>query len=145
MRAIAGILVGLVVGFFVAVAVGVVVLGAAGAAAPSPANVNLSDPQRVVEIFAELPAAAKIGLMLAWFGAALAGASIAKLIAPRSWVAWTVTGLVALYVVANIFVLPMPGWMQALSVVAPLLGGLIANHLVADGSEPDPGDLDTDG
>ncbi len=80
--------------------------------------------------------------MLAWFGAALVGAAVAKLIAPRSWVAWTVTGLIALYVVANVFVLPMPGWMQALSVAAPLLGGLIANHLVADRSEADLTDAD---
>lgn len=142
MRSIAGIIAGLIVGFLVAIAVGVVVFGAAGGAAPSPGNVNLSDPQRVVEIFAELPVGAKIGLMLAWFGAALAGVAVAKLIAPRRWVAWTVTGLIALYVVANIFVLPMPGWMQALSVVAPLLGGLIANHLVADRSEPDLADED---
>jgi len=144
MRAIGGIIAGLIVGFLVAIMVGVVVFSAVGTAPPSPASVNLSDPQRVLEIFAELPVGAKIGLMLAWFGAALAGAAIAKLIAPRSWVAWTVTGLIALYVVANIFVLPMPGWMQAVSVAAPLLGGLIANHLVADRLDPDMAAEDAD-
>jgi len=130
MRAIVGVVVGLVVGFAVTILIGIVAIGAMGAA-PSQSDVELSDTRRILEIFAEMPIGAKIGLMGAWFGGALSGAAIAKLIARRGWAAWTVAGLIAAYVVANVFILPMPGWMQALSVLAPLLGGLVANHLVA--------------
>jgi hypothetical protein len=131
MRAVAGIIVGLVVGFLVTIVIGIVAVGAAVGAAPGQGDVNLSDPNLIVEIFAEMPLGAKLALMAAWFGGAFAGAAIGKLIARRGWVAWTIAGLMAAYVVANVLILPMPGWMQALSVLAPLLGGLLANHFVA--------------
>ena len=31
-------------------------------------------------------------------------------------------------------ILPMPGWLQAIAVAAPLIGGLIGNHLVGERS-----------
>ena len=37
---------------------------------------------------------------------------------------------IALGAVMNLFVIPHPVWMQLSAVVAPLLGGVIANHLV---------------
>ena len=43
---------------------------------------------------------------------------------------WTTTAIFVLYVLLTVLILPMPGWLQALSVVAPLAGGLIANHLI---------------
>jgi len=79
-----------------------------------------------------MPQSAKIALMAAWLVGALVGAATGKLIARRGWVAWTVAALIALYVVLNVLILPLPGWMQALSIAAPLIGGLLANHLVKD-------------
>ncbi|HYN45924.1 MAG TPA: hypothetical protein VES64_04460 [Allosphingosinicella sp.] len=127
MRAIGGILAGLIVGLLVTILIGVV----GGIFFPvSAGSPGFSRPQQVVDAFAEMPQGLKIVLMLAWFGGTLAGAAVAKRISGSGWVAWTVTGLIAAYVLANVLVLPMPGWMQALSVAAPLLGGFIANHLV---------------
>ncbi len=37
---------------------------------------------------------------------------------------------------ANVLILPLPGWVQALWIAAPLLGGLIGNHLAKDGPVP---------
>ena len=127
MRAIVGIVVGLVAGFAAAILIGII---GVGATATAPAGVDASDPRQVVEAFANMPDSAKIALMIAWFAGGLVGALVAKLIARVAWAAWVVAALIALYVVLNVLVLPLPGWMQALSVVAPLLGGLIANHLV---------------
>lgn len=128
MRAIGGIVAGLIVGLMVTIVIGVI----GGIIFPiSATSVGFSRPQQIVDAFAEMPQGMKIMLMLGWFGGTLAGAALAKRIAGSAWVAWAVTGLIAAYVVANVLVLPMPGWMQALSIAAPLLGGFVANHLVA--------------
>jgi len=126
MRAVVGIVVGVVVGLLATIGIGLI----GGMIYPSSASASMSNPQQIVDAFRELPQGAKVALVLAWFGGGLVGAAVAKLIERRNWVAWTVCGLIAAYVVANVLILPMPAWMQALSVAAPLLGGLIANHLV---------------
>ena len=133
MRAVGGIFAGLIVGLIATVLVGIV---GVGATLSGPVNADISDPRQVVEAFANMGMGPNIALMTAWFVGGLAGALIAKLIARRSWVAWTVAILIALYVVLNMLVLPLPGWMQALSVIAPLIGGLIGNHLVGTGAAP---------
>lgn len=131
MRAIAGIIVGLIAGFAATILIGIVGVGATFSA---PAGMEASNPRQVLEAFANMPQAAQIALMVAWLGGGFVGALVAKLIARVSWAAWTVAGLIAAYVVLNMLVLPLPGWMQALSIAAPLIGGLIGNHLVAAGA-----------
>ena len=129
MRALAGIAVGLVAGFVATILIGIVGIGLTYT---PPAGMNAGNPALVMEAFASMPTASKIALMVAWFGGGLAGAAIAKLIARASWAAWTVTLLIGAYVVLNSIVLPLPAWMQALSIAAPLIGGLIGNHLVRE-------------
>ena len=127
MRAVAGIVVGLIAGFIATIVIGIIGVGATFTA---PAGMNVSTPQQVLEAFAAMPTGPKIALMIAWFGGGLVGAAVAKLIARQGWAAWTVAALIAAYVLLNTLVLPLPGWMQVLSIAAPLIGGLIANHLV---------------
>jgi hypothetical protein len=129
MRALAGILAGLVAGFAATILIGIVGIGMTYT---PPAGASASNPAEVMATFAAMPTAAKVALMFAWFGGGLAGAAVAKLIARRAWAAWTVTLLIGAYVVLNSIVLPLPAWMQALSIAAPLIGGLIGNHLVRD-------------
>ncbi|HKR24521.1 MAG TPA: hypothetical protein VJS15_04625 [Allosphingosinicella sp.] len=127
MRAIAGIIIGLIVGFAATILIGIIGIGATYSAPP---GMEATNPRQVLEAFAGMSQGPQIALMLAWFGGGLVGALVAKLIARKGWAAWTVAVLIAAYVVMNMLVLPLPGWMQALSVAAPLIGGLIANHLV---------------
>ena len=129
MRALAGILAGLVAGFAATILIGIVGIGMTYT---PPAGASASNPAEVMATFAAMPTAAKVALMFAWFGGGLAGAAVAKLIARRAWAAWTVTLLIGAYVVLNSIVLPLPAWMQALSIAAPLIGGLIGNHLVRE-------------
>ena len=129
MRAFLGILAGIVVGFVALVVIALV--GGLIFPAPVPAG-GMSRPQQLIEMFETLPIGAKSAVILAWFGGALAGAAVAKMIVGRGWAAWTITGFFAVYVLLNVLILPMPGWLQAVAVAAPLIGGLIANHLVAD-------------
>lgn len=142
MRIFLGILVGLVVGFLVAIVVGgIAVAATASGVLPRDASGGLGS-QQVMEIFAALPVGAKLGFVLAWFFGVLCGASLAKLIARTSWIVWAVAGPILVYVLLNVMVLPMPAWLQALSVAGPLLAGFLANRLVAGAaarSAPDAG------
>lgn len=133
MRAVGGIIAGLIVGLVATILVGI--LGV-GATLSGPVNTDLSDPRQVVETFAAMSSGPKIALMVAWFAGGLVGALVAKAIARKSWAAWTVAILIALYVLLNMLVLPLPGWMQALSIAAPLVGALIGNHLVKGSAAP---------
>ena len=128
MRAVISIVVGLVVGF--AALILIALLG--GLLFPSPGQVDNFNAEQLIELFPSIPVGAKVAIILSWFGGALIGAGAAKWISGRGWAAWTITGFFAVYVLLNVLILPMPGWMQAIAVAAPLIGGLIANHLVAE-------------
>jgi hypothetical protein len=80
---------------------------------------------------ANAPLGATLFIALSWFVGGLVGGVVAKRIAGTGTACWTAVGLLTLLTVSNILLAPFPGWMQVASVVAPLLGGLIANHLVA--------------
>jgi hypothetical protein len=127
MRAAAGIICGLIAGLVATILVGIVGVGATFTAPP---GIDPSNSRQVLEAFADMPDGSKIALMVAWFAGGLVGALVAKAIARRSWAAWAVAIVTAAYVLLNVLVLPMPGWMQALSVAAPLIGALIGNHLI---------------
>ena len=128
MRAVLGIVAGIVAGFAAMLAIAM----AGGLIFPSSARIDGFNAEQIVGAFPTLPTGAKIAIILSWFGGALIGAALAKKIAGRGWAAWTVAGLFALYVMLNVLILPMPSWLQAVAVLAPLIGGLIANHLVGD-------------
>lgn len=140
MRAVAGILVGVIAGFLATILFAILAISLTASSAPG--QIDIGDPRQVVEAFAAMPEAAKIALMLAWLIGALVGAAIGKMIARRGWVAWTVTALIAAYVLLNVLILPLPGWMQALSIAAPLIGGLLANHLVKDAAPAEAATVD---
>ncbi len=120
-----------IVGGIVAAVLTVMAVQALGHALyPYPADVDLNDPEQIARVFPSIPVVAKLFVVAAWFGGALVGAALAKAITGRSWAAWTIAGLIAVGAVMNLFVIPHPVWMQLSAVVAPLLGGLFANHLV---------------
>lgn len=131
MRAILGIIGGLVAG--VVAIIGVGFIGVA-MTLPVPAGVNPSNTNQVIEVFANAPVAAQLAMMIAWLAGGLVGALVAKLISRTGLVAWIVVALIAAYILANVFILPLPGWMQALWIAAPLIGGFIGSHLVKGGA-----------
>lgn len=132
MRAVLGIVAGIVAGFIAMVAIAM--LG--GLVFPSSARIDAINADQIVAAFPTLPAGAKAAIILSWLGGALIGAAAAKRVVGRSWAAWTVAALFALYVLLSVLVLPMPSWLQAVAVLAPLIGGLVGNHLVAERSTP---------
>jgi hypothetical protein len=133
MRGVLAVIAGIVAGFAATIIIGL----AAGMIVPRPARLDGFSGEQLVGAFPGLPMAAKIAILLSWLGGALVGAAVAKRIARKAWAAWTVTGFFTLYVLLTTFVLPMPPWLQVSAVLCPLVGGLIANHLVAGASEPE--------
>lgn len=127
---------GIVAGLAVAVLAVMVVQALGHQLYPYPADVDLNDPEQIARVFPTVPVAAKLFVVAAWFLGALAGAAVAKSIIGRDWAAWTIAVLIACAGIMNLFIIPHPVWMQISAVVAPLLGGLIANHLVRRREHP---------
>ena len=125
MRALGGLLAGIVAAVLAMMAVGFV--GNLIVPLNGPADPARSDQVR--EAIAAAPADQQAVILLCWFAAAFAGAAVAKWIAGVSWPGWTIAGLLAL-ILAGTFLVPLPMWMQALAVVGPLVGGLLADLLV---------------
>ena len=121
---------GVIAGIVVAVLTVMAVQAVGHSLYPYPADIDLNDPEQIARAFPAIPFAAKAFVVAAWVAGALAGGAVAKAITGADWSAWTIAALIALGGVANIFVIPHPVWMQISAVVAPLIGGLIANHLV---------------
>ena len=134
---------GVVAGLCAAVLTVMAVQALGHALYPYPADVDLSDPEQIARVFPVIPVAAKLFVVAAWFGGALIGAAAAKAIVGRSWAAWAIAGFIVVGAVMNLFVIPHPVWMQLSAVIAPLLAGVIANHLVGRGGRApsaEPGD-----
>jgi hypothetical protein len=68
---------------------------------------------------------------LAYFLSALLGGIVAGRISGRHWAVWVIALLVAAGAAYSLTTIAHPLWMQIASIVAPLLGGLVASRLVA--------------
>jgi hypothetical protein len=127
MRAVAAIVVGLLVSLIAAVIVGIVAMGTTFSL---PAGTDASDTRNVILTLMAMPPATWFALAAAWFASGFAGAAVAKLILRKAWAAWAVVLVVAVYFGLNAYLLLLPLWVTASWVIAPLLGGLLGNRLV---------------
>ena len=126
MRAFGGLVGGLVAGFLVMILVGFI----GGLMFPMGAQMDATNAQQIQATFGAASLGAKFMVVLSWASGALAGAIVAKKVSGADWAAWAIAVVFALYVLASVFVLPMPGWLQALAVALPLVGGYIATRHV---------------
>ena len=77
-----------------------------------------------------MPAGMLAFVAFAYFLAAADGGVVAGRISDRHWAAWVIAILVAAGAAYTLTQLPQPLWMQIASIVAPLLGGLVASRAV---------------
>lgn len=124
-RIILGIVIGLVAAFGTIWAVDL----AGHAVHPIPAGLNMADPASVGSYIGSMPPLALAIVVLAWFLGSLIGGLIAATIAQRDWAVWFVAGLVLLGSVANIAMISHPLVLQIGAIVAPILGGLLAQAI----------------
>jgi hypothetical protein len=126
MRAIGGIIAGLIVGLLVTILVATIALRFT---LTLPPGLDATDTNALLDTLAGMPTGAQLTLAAAWLVGALAGAWTARRISGLGWAAWVVTLLVTAYVLLNTLILPMASWMQVVWIAAPLVGGLVGNHL----------------
>ena len=93
---------------------------------------NVWDRRQVSEAMAARPTPALLLTVLGYFLAALAGGLVAKLIRRRAWACWVPAGVMAAIALLISLNYPLAEWAWFATFVAPLIGGLIANHLIAD-------------
>lgn len=99
-----------------------------------------TDPMQSSEVAASLsgaPTGTKITIILSWFVGGFVALAAAKYVARVSWPGWIVAGALAL-LLAGTFLVPLPMWMQALAVVGPLIGALLADLFIGGGTRADP-------
>lgn len=128
LRIVGGVIIGLLSGI-----IAMMLVALAGMLLfPSGIVMDPTDSEQISEAFGALALGAQLYIVFSWVAGALVGAAVAKRIVGRPWAAWFIAGLFTLYVLLNTFILPMPPWLQATAIIAPLLGGLLANHMVAN-------------
>ena len=125
MRAFLGIVLGIVVGIALQSAADVIT------SLLYPTSItNMWDRAQVAEAFAARPAPALWIGVAGYFVGGLGGGLVGKLIWRRPIAAWLPAGLLALMALILAFSYPIPTWTMFATFIAPLIGGLIANHLI---------------
>jgi hypothetical protein len=137
MKAFMGLLAGIVAGALVMMLVGYV--GTSLYPLHVPADPN--DRQALIEGLRAAPVGAQVAVLLAWFLGTFAAAATAKTISGRAWPGWTIGGVLAA-LLAFIFFVPLPVWLQTLAPMAPLLGAAAADVLIRARREDRPADLE---
>lgn len=97
---------------------------------------DMWDRRQISEAYAARPVGALLIGVAGFFLAGLVGGWTGKRIAGRGWAAWVPAGAMALMALLIGFSFPIQTWAAFAMLIAPLLGGLIANHLVKDRAEP---------
>lgn len=75
-----------------------------------------------------LPAGMHAFVAVSYFLGALTGGLVAAKISGERWTAWLIALLLAAGAAYTLTTFPHPLWMQVASIVAPLLGGLVASR-----------------
>ena len=134
MKALLGLLAGIVAAALVMMAVGFV----GTSLYPLHVPADPGDRQALIEGLRAAPLGAQISVLLAWFLGTFAGAALARRLSGAAWPGWTIGGVLAA-LLTFIFFVPLPIWLQTLSPISPLLGAAAADILVR---RPQP-DADT--
>ena len=81
---------------------------------------------------ATIPSGMHVFVAVSYFLGALAGGLVAAKISGERWPAWLIAVLLAAGAAYTLTTFPHPLWMQVASIVAPLLGGLVASRAVTE-------------
>ena len=85
-----------------------------------------------------LPLQTLIWPVIGWFLGALAGSWLAVRLSGERWTGWVVAGCVLVATIFNFALITHPMWMMAAGVLAPILGGWIAQQLAAPAERAAP-------
>ena len=94
---------------------------------------DMWDRRQISEAMAARPVGALLLTVLGYFLGGLAGGAVGKLIHRRRWACWVPVGIFALTALVLALAYPIAEWAAFAAFLAALVGGMIANHRVADG------------
>lgn len=137
MKGLLGLLVGIVAAALVMMLVGYV----GTSLYPLHVPADPRDSQALIEGIRTASAGAQASVLLAWFLGTFAGAAVAKALSGAAWPGWTIGGVLAA-VLALVFFIPLPIWMQTLAPMAPLLGAAAADILIRRRPAEQPADVE---
>ena len=95
---------------------------------------DMWDRRQISEAMAARPVGALLFTVLGYLLGGLAGGAVGKLVHRRRWACWLPTGFFALTALVLALAYPIAEWAAFSAFLAALVGGLVANHLVADGT-----------
>ena len=136
MKGLIGLLAGIVGGALVMMLVGYV----GTSLYPLHVPADPRDSQALIEGLRTASVGAQVTVLLAWFLGTFTGAAIAKFLSGAAWPGWTIAGILAA-LLAFIFFVPLPIWMQTLAPMSPLLGAAAADVLVKGRRAEAPSDI----
>ena len=125
MKGFLGLLAGIVAGALVMMLIGYV----GTTLYPLHVPADPRDSQALIEGVKAAPVGAQISVLLAWFLGTFAGAAVAKWLTGAAWPGWTIAGVLAA-ILAFLFFIPLPIWLQTLAPMSPLLGAAAADILI---------------
>lgn len=127
----------IILGFSAGIALATLIMLGIEAAADQlyalPPNFMAMDRVDQGVVMDELPFGAKALIVTGWLIGALAGASLARVIARRAEPGWAVAALVALGGAMTVMMIPHPLWMRLAALGAPLLAGWLATRAPLEG------------
>lgn len=138
MKTFVGLLAGIVAGALVMMLVGFI----GTSLYPLHVTTDPNDRQALIEGLRTASVGAQVSVLLAWFLGTFAAAAVAKKLSGAAWPGWTIAGVLAA-LLAFIFFVPLPVWMQTLAPMSPLLGAAAADILVKGRRAEAPGDVQT--
>lgn len=97
---------------------------------PPPAGLDLANPEDQARLMAQIPFAAKLAVVVAWFLGSLAGACAAIAIARQVMPAWVVAVTIAGLGLWTTQMFPHPDWMLASAAILPLVAVLVAKRMM---------------
>ncbi|RYY27975.1 MAG: hypothetical protein EOP62_05815 [Sphingomonadales bacterium] len=120
---------GVIVGLVVMIVVYIAVLLLSPIFHPVPVGLDPSDQAGMGAWVASMPLSGQAATVASWLLGAFAGGWVAMLIGRWAPAAWTITAMMVILAVAQIFRFDYPMWMRICAVVAPLLGGWLSIRL----------------
>ncbi|MDQ2877837.1 MAG: hypothetical protein M3R41_02000 [Pseudomonadota bacterium] len=93
---------------------------------PIATGIDADDPGALATMVFAMPFPAQALMVFGWFAGAFAGAWIALRVCDWRWAGWIIVMLTIAGGVFNLFQFAHPWWMQAATILAPLVAGWLA-------------------
>lgn len=100
--------------------------------------IESDDPAEFAKIILAMPLAAKVLVVGGFFSGAFVGSAVALRLSQWRPSGWIIAIVIALGGIASVMMIPHPVWMRVAAVVAPIVGGWLAERIFHRARPGDP-------